>query len=106
MGALHSSKNAPPPDLAPATKNLQKGFVTKNGTTLRFVDDEKASVFIETPQKNKIRFDDDSEGIYISDQHGNTLTMDRKAIKLKSAKDLTIEATGNEQIRARQVDVK
>jgi Rhs element Vgr protein len=106
MGALHSSKNAPPTDLAPATKNLQKGFVTKNGTTLRFVDDEKASVFIETPQKNKIRFDDDSEGIYISDQHGNTLTMDRNGIQLKSAKDLTIEASGNVQIKGSTVDVK
>ena len=106
LGALHSSKNAPPTDLAPADKNLQKGFVTKNGTTLRFVDDEKASVFIETPQKNKIRFDDDSEGIYISDQHGNTLTMDKNGIQIKSAKDLTIEASGNVAIKGSKVDVK
>jgi Rhs element Vgr protein len=106
LGALHSSKNAPPTDLAPADKNLQKGFVTKKGTTLRFVDDEKASVFIETPQKNKIRFDDDSEGVYISDQHGNTLTMDKNGIQLKSTKDLTIEASGNVQIKGSKVDVK
>jgi Rhs element Vgr protein len=107
LGALYSTANAPPTDLSQMTdKNLQKGFVTKKGTTIRFVDDEKASVFIETPQKNKIRFDDGSEGIYISDQHGNTLTMDQNGIKLKSAKDLTIEASGNVEIKGSKVNMK
>jgi Rhs element Vgr protein len=107
LGALYNSRNAPPKALAePADKNLHKGFVTKKGTTLHFVDGDKASVFIETPEKNKIRFDDDSGGIYISDQHGNTITMDKNGIQLKSAKDLTIEARGNVEINASKVDVK
>jgi Rhs element Vgr protein len=107
LGALYNSRNAPPKALAePADKNLHKGFVTKKGTTLHFVDGDKASVFIETPEKNKIRFDDDSGGIYISDQHGNTITMDKNGIQLKSAKDLTIEARGNVEIKGSKVDVK
>ena len=107
LGALYNSRNAPPKALAEsANKNLHKGFVTKKGTTLHFVDGDKASVFIETPEKNKIRFDDDSGGIFISDQHGNTITMDKNGIQLKSAKDLTIEATGNVEIKGSKVDVK
>jgi len=107
LGALYNSRNAPPKALAESPdKNLHKGFVTKKGTTLQFVDGDKASVFIETPEKNKIRFDDDSGGIFISDQHGNTITMDKNGIQLKSAKDLTIEATGNVEIKGRKVDVK
>lgn len=96
LGALFSSKNAPPD----AFKNLDdqnklKGIVTKKGTKFSFVDEDKPSVRIETPGGNQVVLDDQAESIQVADQHGNTLTLDKNGITLKSAKDLKLEAGGN-----------
>ncbi len=107
LGSLYSSKNAPFSEIeAPSEKNLQKAIVTRQGTTIGFSDDDKASVYIETPSKNRIEFSDDSEMVEISDQHGNSITMDKNGIKLKSSKDLAFEASGNVEIKGAKVDVK
>jgi Rhs element Vgr protein len=107
LGGMYSSKNTPPKDFAePSEKNIEKGIVSKKGTTLGFIDDEKPAVFIETPGKNKIIFDDDGELVQISDQHGNSITMNKDGIEIKSAKDLKIEASGNVEIKGAKVDVK
>jgi hypothetical protein len=70
------------------------------------VDGEKASVFIQTPEENKILFDDDAQMIQITDQHGNSLTMDANGIEIKSAKDVKVDASGNVEIKGQKVDVK
>ena len=57
-------------------KNKFKGIVTKKGTTITFLDDDKSSVFIQTPGKNKILLDDDAKAIKLTDQNGNTITME------------------------------
>ena len=67
---------------------------------------KKAAVFIETAEKNKIIFDDDSQTVQISDQHGNAITMDKHGIEIKSANDLKISASGNVEITGKKVDVK
>lgn len=104
LGALYSSKNKPPEQ--PSKDNIKKLIITKKGTTIGFIDDKKAAVFIETPEHNKILLDDDSKKIHISDQHGNTITMDANGIVIKSAKDLKIDAGGNVEIKGKKVDVK
>lgn len=107
LGAMFGSKNAPPKSVATLTeKNIRKAIVTKKGTTIGFVDDEKSAVFIETPEKNKLLFDDDGQMVKLSDQHGNSITMNKNGIEIKSAKDLKIEATSNVEIKGSQVDVK
>jgi uncharacterized protein involved in type VI secretion and phage assembly len=53
LGALYGSKNTPK-DFKLTKDNVEKGLVTKKGTTIKFVDKEKASVCIETPKKNTI----------------------------------------------------
>jgi len=70
------------------------------------VDNSKSSVFIQTPDANKIVLDDDGKAIRISDQHGNTITMNGDGIAIKSARNLTIEASGNVEIKGQKVDVK
>ena len=70
------------------------------------MDAEKASVFIETPEANKIVCDDDAQSIQISDQHGNMITMDANGIEIKSAGDVKIDAGGNVEITGQKVDVK
>lgn len=106
LGALYGSKNAPPKALSKLTKdNFRKAIVTKKGTTIEF-DDEKVTVFVQTPGKNKILLDDDKKAVTLSDQHGNTITMDDKGITIKSAKDIKIDASNNVEIKGMKVDVK
>lgn len=107
LGSLYGSKNAPPDNLAKdLDKNKWKGLVTKKGTTISFLDDDKSSVFIQTPNRNKILLDDDTKAIKLTDQNGNTVTMDQNGIELKSAKDFKIDASGNVEIKGSKVDVK
>ena len=108
LGSLFGSKNAPPDDLAKELdKNKFKGIVTRKGTKISFLDDDKSSVFIQTPGNNKILLDDDAKAIKLTDQNGNTVTMDENGIEMKSAKDFTIDASsGNVEIKGSAVDVK
>jgi Rhs element Vgr protein len=106
LGALYSSKNTPPAAFDLTKDNLKKGIVTRGGTKIGFTDDRKASVFLETAGSNRILLDDDKESIEISDQHGNKITLDKNGIKLASAKDLNLEASGNVVIKGTKVDVK
>jgi len=107
LGALYSSKHGPPSGFSKLTKdNFKKGIVTKGGTRIAFTDDKKASVIVETADKNTILLDDDKALIAISDKHGNKITMDKDGIKLVSAKDLNLEAPGNVVIKGAKVDVK
>jgi Rhs element Vgr protein len=106
LGAMYSSKNPPPEDFSNLSEeHFKKGIVTRAGTKFGFVDDDKASLFIETAA-SRIRLDDKAQTIQISDQYGNTVTMDKDGIQLKSAKDLKIEASGNVEIKGINVDVK
>jgi Rhs element Vgr protein len=107
LGALYSSKNGPPKDFATLTKdNLKKGIVTKGGTKIVMTDDKKPALSFETAGQNKILLDDDNEVIEISDKHGNKITLNKDGIKLASAKDLNLEASGNVVIKGTKVDVK
>jgi Rhs element Vgr protein len=105
LGALYGSKNAPK-DFKLTKDNFEKGIVTKKGVAIKFVDKDKASVFIETPKKNKILLDDDAEKVEVVDQHGNKITMSKDGIVIKSAKDVKIDASGNVEIKGTKVDVK
>jgi Rhs element Vgr protein len=106
LGSLYCSKNSPPKDYSDLTeKNIKKGFVTKSGTTITFVDDNQASVFIETPNKNKILLDDGAKSVKLADQHGNSVTMDESGIVIKSSKDLKLDSSGKVEISGSKVDV-
>lgn len=107
IGSLYGSKNFPPKDFSNLTeKNIKKGFVTKSGTTITFLDDNSASVFIQTPNNNKILLDDEAKAIKLTDQNGNSVTMDQSGIVIKSSKDLKLDVSGNVEISGAKVDVK
>jgi len=107
LGSMYSSAN-PPADVIgePTEDNINKGIVTKQGTTIGFIDGDKAGVFIETAEGNKILVDDDTQGIQLTDQNGNTITMSSSGIELKSGGDIIIDAGGNVTIKGSAVDVK
>ena len=44
--------------------------------------------------------------IQVTDQHGNSITMDKNGIEIKSEKDVKIDASGNVEIKGQKVDVK
>ncbi|NRB39375.1 MAG: type VI secretion system tip protein VgrG [Pseudomonadales bacterium] len=108
LGAMHSSVNNPAP-AAVATlgeDNINKGIVTKKGTVLGFVDNEKASVYIQTASGSKILIDDEQQIISLADEHGNEIIMSSDGIEIKSSKDLKLSASGNVEITGSQVDIK
>jgi uncharacterized protein involved in type VI secretion and phage assembly len=107
LGSMYSSSNAPHMLVSQLTEsNINKAIVTKKGATIRFVDDEESQVVIETPNQNIILLDDDAQIIQLADQHGNTITMSKSGIEIKSAKDLIIDSSGNVEIKGSKVDIK
>ncbi|MGK3963625.1 type VI secretion system tip protein VgrG [Sorangium sp. So ce118] len=111
LGALFGSKNAPPDVMGdPSEKNDKSGIVTKFGTAITLLDPDKdkASVTIETANKNKLVIDDDAKSILLSDQHGNSIAMGEDGIKITSGKDLSLTIEGKKKvtITGKEVDVK
>lgn len=103
LGAMFGSRNEPASLVKKLSKkNVEKAIITKKGTVIGFVDEDKASVFIETPDHNKLLLDDDKKLIRIEDQHGNSIVMSQDGIAIKSVKDLRIEAKGEVDVKASQ----
>ena len=101
LGAMFSSKNKRPEWVEdPDKKNLYKAIVTKQGTILGFSDDDKPSVFIETPDENKILLSDDDKSIEITDQHGNSIKLTGDGVFIESVKDMKISVDGELEIKA------
>lgn len=104
LGMLHSSKLAPPEEAT--AKNNAKVYVSRSGIALRF-DDEKKSVTLETPGKNKLVLDDDEGGILIQDQHGNMIKMDKDGITIEAKdKDVMIKAKTDVKSEAKNFEFK
>ena len=107
LGSLFSSKQPPPdPYAAPDDKNLARGFFTKSGCEIGFVDDAKPKLFLRTKDKREVMLDDDGQLISIVDGDGNKLTIDSSGITIHSAKDIKLEADGNIEIKGSQIDLK
>jgi Rhs element Vgr protein len=106
LGALHGSANAPPElAAAPSDANDTRVIVSRAGSSIAF-NDEKKTISIETPGKNKILIDDDGKAITISDQHGNQIVLNDRGITLKSASDFNVDAKGKVVIKGNAVDVQ
>jgi Rhs element Vgr protein len=107
LGSLFSSKNAPPTAMGtPDDKNEKRGLVTKAGTTIGFVDAKKPSVYIATAGGNKLLLDEETGGISLTDQNGNSITMDKNGITLKSAGVVSVEASKDVTITGSKVAIK
>lgn len=95
LGSLYSSKHPPPKAVADdSSKNTLRGLVTRGGLTIGLVDADKPRLFLETPGGAKLLMDDEAQSIVISDQHNNTITLDKNGITIASGKDLTFDANG------------
>ncbi|MEF9919180.1 MAG: type VI secretion system tip protein VgrG, partial [Eubacterium sp.] len=103
LGMLHSSgKPAPIPA---SDDNHQKGIVTRSEMKVLF-DDEKKSIGIETPAGKKITLDEDKGVIVIEDENSNVITIDSKGIKMESAGNIELIASGDVTIEGTNVSLK
>ncbi|MRX41393.1 type VI secretion system tip protein VgrG [Flavobacterium sp. LC2016-23] len=102
LGMLHSSGKPAP--ITAADANHQKGIVTRSEMKVLF-DDEKKSIGIETPAGKKITLDEDKGVIIIEDENSNVITIDSKGIKMESAGNIELKATGDVKIEGTNVSV-
>ena len=103
LGMLHSS--AKPAPLKASDDNHQKGIFTRSEMKVLF-DDEKKSIAIETPAGKKITLDEDKGSIVVEDENSNVITIDSAGIKMESAGDISIKATGDVKIEGTNVNLK
>lgn len=82
-------------------KNKIKALTTKAKLKLEMNDEDKIFT-ITTPGNNIIVLSDKDKSIVLTDEHKNEITMDKAGIKLKSSKDIVLDATGKISIKAKQ----
>lgn len=90
LGSLFSKKNAAP--YTPDDKNSIKAIITKSELKIEF-NDEKKITTIATPAGNEIILSDEDKEISITDEHENTITLNKDGVVIKSKGDIKLEAT-------------
>lgn len=100
LGSLYNGKTEPP--LALTEENNEKGFITRNGNKIVFIDEQdKERVEIATPGGNQVSLADDDgitlqdinenkiilndQGIFFEDANRNRITADDKGIIVEDA---------------------
>jgi len=102
LGMMHSS--AKPAPISASDDNHEKGFVTRSEMKLIF-DDDKKSVVLETPAGKKITIDEEAGVIKLEDENSNVVTLDDSGIKMESANDISITASGDVKIEGTNVEI-
>jgi Rhs element Vgr protein len=103
LGMLHSSAKQAP--ITASDDNHEKGIITRSEMKVLF-DDDKKTLAIETPAGKKITLDEDQGIIQIEDENSNIITIDSNGIKMESAGDIEIKATGDVKIEGMNVSLK
>ncbi|MFH5833420.1 type VI secretion system tip protein VgrG [Halalkalibaculum sp. DA384] len=103
LGMMNSSAKPPPADAS--DDNHEKGFVTRE--QLRFwLNDDKKSIELETPNGNKITLSDDEGSIKLEDENQNSILMNSDGITLESAGDVVLKAGGNIKVEGTKIEQK
>ncbi len=97
LGMLNSSAKKAP--LRASDDNHEKGIFTRSKMRVHFHDQTK-TITIDTPAGNSIKLDEAGKTIEIKDQNNNTVTMSPSGVKMKSPKNVDIEAGVNLTLKA------
>ena len=68
--------------------------MTRGGHTIQF-DDDAGIVTVGTAGGQVVTLSDEDEAVVLSDTHGNTVTLDADGIRIESAADLLLAASGD-----------
>ena len=101
LGSLFSATNAAPTELTPEIR----GFVGGSGAALLRRDADKPTLTLQTP-KAQIVLDDEGDTVVVKDGAGNEVALSSSGIKVISAKDLNLEASGKITIKGAQVEIE
>ena len=102
LGAVHSA--AKPAPIQPHDNNHKKGIVTRGEMKLMF-DDDYIEILIETPKGNIIRLSEDDGVVEIKDENSNSIELSSNGIKMESASDINIKASGDITIEGTNVNL-
>lgn len=103
LGALFSNTNTSP--ISHSDDNYEKVIITKSEVKIAF-DDEKRSVQLTTPDGKLVHLNDDKGTISIEDENDNTILMDTNGITITSGKDITLDASGDINIKGVNTEIK
>lgn len=107
LGCLYSAKNIPAYEIT--DDNFKRAFISPEKLKIE-LDDEKKVITVITPGENSIVINDEDKSITLKDQNKNQIVMGEKGIEISSDKDIvlkakgniTFEATGKMNIKAKQ----
>lgn len=107
LGCLYSAKNIPAYEIT--DDNFKRAFISPEKLKIE-LDDEKKVITVITPGENSIVINDEDKSITLKDQNKNQIVMGEKGIEMSSDKDIvlkakgniTFEATGKMNIKAKQ----
>jgi uncharacterized protein involved in type VI secretion and phage assembly len=98
LGSLYSKERSPA-YVTDAANNI-KAIVTRSKLTLEF-DEAKGSITLKTPGNNHLIISDTAEGLVLTDQQHNTITLSSNGIDLVSKSDIRITAENNINLDAK-----
>ncbi|TNE57310.1 MAG: type VI secretion system tip protein VgrG [Bacteroidetes bacterium] len=102
LGMLHSSAH-PAPETATDDNHI-KSYVSREKMVFRF-DDENKVITLETPSGNSLVLSEEDKGIKITDENGNTITLDDNGITIESTKDLILKAAKDIKIEGTNINM-
>ena len=91
IGGLWSTTTPPPPVSDPPTSVML--IRSRNGTTLRIVDEQDNNgLSVETPGGQRMTLQDDPDTVRIEDAHGNSVTLSTSGVKVLAASKVEVSA--------------
>jgi len=103
LGMCHSSaKQAPKPA---EEDNHLKGYVSREQLEILF-NDEIRTIVIRTPAGNSIELSEKDQGIVMTDENGNAITLNLDGIVIESTRDLQLKASGNIILEGNNIELK
>jgi len=103
LGALWSA-SAPPPETADHA-SLVKTIRSRNGTTIRLIDDTANSrIVVETPGGQRLVLQDSPGSVQIEDANGNAMTLSPSGITINASATVSLSSS-NIEINAGLVSV-
>lgn len=102
IGALWNAKARPPVDDGDAS--AVRVIRSRSGVTFRVQEEQPTSLVIETPAGQRLSLQDGPGAVRVTDEHGNTVTLDAGGVTVSATARVSLQAPVVE-VNASQVTV-